>query len=342
MANQKRNCGQRVLGLDVSADKFDAGVANPSSYEDLRTIKVRSYPRTAEGVEQCMAWAAASGEVDSVVMESTGYYSRELAGWFHACRPEIPVFIANPFPIKRFGESLGVRTKTDAQDARVIACYGVGRKLWIPHQKEAAVQELYGLLKDRDALVGMLKSEQVRAQSRDQTPEARAVHDRICSELKTGIKDLEKVIQKVAQTEEGLKKDLDLLQSIPGVGFLTAAVIVGAIGDLRRFERSRQLASFVGVAPRERLSGKSIRGRTVMSKKGSPRVRSALYMAAMTAIRKESDLQRKFLEIVAKGKSPKLALGAIMRRILVLMRAILISGNPFDPDWSKRAKAPAA
>jgi transposase len=259
--------------------------------------------------------------------------------WFQQHRPELPAFVVNPYPIKRFGESLGVRSKTDSLDARVIACFGVGRKLWLPHRKEAAIRELHSLQKDRDALVAMLKSEHQRARGSERNSAALAVHTRLCHELEQGIKDLEAVIHELVWAEADLKKDVALLESIPGVGFLTATVLIGAIGDLRRFERSRQLAAFGGVSPRERLSGKSIHGRTVMSKKGNPRIRSALYMAAMTAVRKEGGLQRKYRELVARGKPPKSALGAIMRRLLVLMRAILISGEAFDPNWKGQAQA---
>jgi transposase len=332
MVQEKQKCGQRVLGADVALEKFDAGIAVPDSLDDLRSIKVRAFPRTLEGVKACVAWVQGQGGVDSVVMEATGYYSRELAGWFRAVCPNLPVFIVNPFLIKRFGESLGVRTKTDAQDARVIACYGVGRRLWLPHEKSGPLQELHRLHKDRTALVNMLKCERLRAKGADRTPVAIAVHESLCSELEKGVETLDKAIADVVKAQKPLTNDVKLLQSIPGVGHQTATLVMGALGDLRRFATSRQLAAFVGVSPRQKDSGKSVHGRAVLCKKGSPQVRAALFLASMAAIRSPGPLRSVYLGLIDRGKAKMAALGAIMRRLLILMRAVLVTGATYNPE----------
>ena len=205
MGNTKQSCGQTVLGADVALDKFDAGIAGPESHEDLRSIKVRTFPRTPEGARQCLEWIDQAGGIDSIVMETTGYYSRELAAWFRQHRPGLPVFIANAYQIKRFGESLGSRTKTDAQDARVIACYGVGRRLWLPHEKSEAMKELNSLHKDRTALVIMLKSERMRAFGAERNPLAIGVHEKLCQHLQAGIDELDEAIRKVVAEQKPLK-----------------------------------------------------------------------------------------------------------------------------------------
>jgi len=331
MGKEKQKCGQTVLGADVSLEKFDAGIAVPDSLDDLRSIKVRTFPRSPLGVEQCLEWIDERGGVDSVVMEATGYYSRDLAKWFHEQRPELPVFVVNPFQIKRFGESLGVRTKTDAQDARVIACFGVGRRLWLPHEKAEILRELHRLHKDRTALVNMLKSERLRASGAERDAVAIKVHKSLCEELKRGIETLDQAIQAMVKEQAPLKADVALLKSIPGVGAQTATLILGALGDLRRFDRSRQLAAFVGVSPRQKDSGKSVHGRAVLCKKGSPQVRAALFLSAMAAVRVKGPFKEIFQGLVVRGKARMAALGAIMRRLLVLMRAVLISAKPYDP-----------
>jgi len=323
--------GRRVLGTDVALEKFDAGIAGPGSSENLRSIKVRTFPRTLEGAGQCLEWMDLAGGADAIVMEATGYYSRELMGFFHQLRPNLPGFIANPYLIKRYAEGLGVRTKTDAQDTRVIACYGVERKIHPFREHPPEHQELQRLNKDRDALMEMLLSEQARALGAVRNATAQKVHERLIQELKQGIKDLDQELRRVVKTCESLEKQMDLLVSIPGVGFRTATVSLGLLGDFTQFERGRQLSSFAGTAPKLKDSGKTVHGRTVMVKRGNSRVRKALYMAAMAAVRLEGPLRRIYLDLIAKGKAKKSALGAIMRRILLLMRAVLKSGLPFDP-----------
>lgn len=322
---------RRVLGADVSLEKFDAGIAEPGSSQNLRSIKVRTFPRTLEGVGKCLGWMDQSGGAEAVVMEATGYYSRELADFFRQHRPGLPAFIANPFLIKRYGEGLGARTKTDAQDARVIACFGMERKLRPYHEKAQEYQELERLHKDRDALVDILKQERQRASGAVRNTIAQEVHDHLCEELQQGIKDLEKELRRVVEVLAHLATKVELLESVPGIGFLTATLSLGLFGDFSAFERSRQLASFAGVAPKLKESGKTVHGRTVLVKQGNPRIRKALYLSAMTAIRQDGPLRQIYLALVAKGKAKKSALGAIMRRILLLMRAVLKSGLPFDP-----------
>lgn len=267
--------------------------------------------------------------MESVVMEATGSYSKQLAGWFRECRPDLPVFIVNPIRVKRFGECLGVRTKTDAQDARVIACYGVGRKFWPSDDRSPELQELDRLHKDRDALVQMVASEHQRLSDAVRCEVAREVHRRVIQQLEAAIHDLDRAIQGQVEAAPDLHHQVELLESIPGVGFLTATKVLASVGDLLRFERSRELSAFVGLAPQERLSGTSVHGRTRMSKKGNPRVRKALYMAAMSAMRK-GPFQVIYQRLLEKGKVPKAALGALMRRMLVVMRAVLKSNLPFD------------
>ncbi len=337
----KHAAGQHVLGIDVSKATFDAGVAGPDSVEDLRSIGIRAYPRTIEGARECLEAMGRSETIESVVMEATGSYSQELAVWLRECRPDLPVFIANPLRIKRFGEYLGVRTKTDAQDARVIACYGVGRRFWPSDGKAPDLQEIDRLHKDRDALVQMVASEHQHMSGSDRCEMAREVHRRVIQELEAAILDLDKAIHELVNASADLSHQVELLESIPGIGFQTATKVLAAVGDLLRFERSRELSAFVGLAPQERLSGTSVHGRTRLSKKGNPRVRKALCMAAMTAMCK-APFQTIYQRLVDKGKTPKAALGALMRRLLVIMRAVLKSGIPFDPDLLGRRPSTTA
>lgn len=327
---------RRIMGADVSLEKFDAGIAGPMASQNLRSIKVRAFPRTLEGARACLEWMDQSGGAESIVMEATGYYSRELADYFRQLRPGLPVFIANPLLIKRYGEGLGVQTKTDAQDARVIACFGVERKLRPAIEKAPEHLELKRLHQDRDALVDMLKREQQRARGAERSAVAQKVHERLCRELKQGIKDLDEALDQVVVEKEPLKKDVELMSSLPGVGVKTATLILGILGDIRRFGRNRELSAFTGVAPKLKDSGKTVHGRTVLNKRGDPRIRKALFLSAMAAVRMEGPLRRIYLDLVARGKAKKAALGAIMRRLLLLMRAILKSGIKYDPDLMGR------
>ncbi|MFN8012264.1 MAG: IS110 family transposase [Holophagaceae bacterium] len=105
------------------------------------------------------------------------------------------------------------------------------------------------------------------------------------------------------------------------------------MGDLRRFQRARQLGAYVGVSPRQRLSGTSVRGRTRMCKQGNSRIRQLLYLAAMASLRSDGPMKAVFDELVARGKARKSALGAVMRRLLLLMRALLVHEMDYRADY---------
>ena len=143
-------------------------------------------------------------------------------------------------------------------------------------------------------------------------------------------------MKRVVEAAPQIKHDIELLKSIYGVGFIVAVVIIAELGDLRRFGKARQLTAFAGVSPRIYQSGTSVSGRPRMCKKGNPRVRHVLYLSALVTIRGSNDLQRTYQRLLKEGKSPMAAIGAVMRKLLILMRALLITENTYDPDWKWR------
>lgn len=159
--------------------------------------------------------------------------------------------------------------------------------------------------------------------------------------LKDQVKGLQRLLDRLEKemitllgSDPRLKADFELLRSIPGVGLITAAVVLGELGDLNRFKRSRQISAMVGVCPKQNTSGKSVRGRTVLSKKGNYRVRKVLYMAALITIRGNSSVADFYRHLLDQGKNGKSALCAVMRKLLVLMRALVISRKGYDPGFN--------
>ena len=130
--------------------------------------------------------------------------------------------------------------------------------------------------------------------------------------------------------DEELKRDVTLLTSIYGVAFINATTILAELGDLRRFALGRQLTAFAGMSPRHRDSGSSVHGRSRLCKQGNPRVRQSLYLSAMVAIRGNNQFRQTYLRLLDEGKAKMVALAAIMRKLLVLMRAILINGQAYQ------------
>jgi len=332
-------------GFDVSKKTFDASLVRHGQKwpaTALPEVPVCTFPRTLEGAKAFVQWLhtllAASDEPFRVrvVMEATGRYSRELTEWLMALDPSLEPAIAPPQQTAAFIASMGLRNKTDRLEARALGFYGMEREPAGCCPLTAQEEELRELSRYRDFLV----EEHVAASNQAQEAwSCKAVRDMQEKRLRLLEKDIQRVETQmrelVKQTPE-LKRDIDQMSTIYGVGFLTATTVRVELGDLRQFPKARQLSAYAGLSPSLLQSGSSIHGRPHMSKRGNSRVRQYLYLAAMTAVRGDNDLKRTYQQLLRQGKSAMSALGAIMRKLLVLMRAIVISGKPFDPMWKTR------
>jgi transposase len=331
-------------GLDVAKDTFDAAWAAPAlgcSIAELRALPARTFARTPQGVHDFLQWSAALMPAPEpparAVMEATGAYSTQLAAWLVEARPQLRPAIANPKRTADFIKSLGLRNKTDRLDARALALYGLDRRPAPYEPLSPERSELRGLLRYRDALVHERVAENNRAGETEQPAFVRALQKRRLGQLDRDIEKLEQQARKLIRQHPPLTRDLTLLETIYGVGFLTAALILAELGDLRRFAEARQLTAFAGLSPRIVQSGKTRRG-THLCKQGNGRVRQALYLAAVTATRGNTQLAHDYQHMVARGMPPKVALGAFMRKLLTVMRAVLVHQTPYQPFPNHRGK----
>lgn len=331
------------IGLDVADRTFDAAVARPGERVSATTFKrlpAQTFERTPEGVQALVAWlqALAPGPAPlpaRAVMEATGIYSIQLAALLSKACPELRPAIVNPERTCAFRNSLGLRNKTDRMDARALAFYGRERQ---PEPYEPLSPEqarLRDLSRCRDALIRSRIAHENQLAQAPGCPLVRSTLKAVIARLQKAIGRLDKAMLDLIQARPSLRTDYELLTSIPGVGFVTAAVVLAELGDLRRFGVARQVTAYAGVTPRQNQSGNhTAPGR--MSKKGNGRIRQALYLSAMSAITHNPPLAAAYRRLVADGKKPMVALGAVMRKLLVLMWAIVNSGKPFHAGGKPR------
>jgi transposase len=335
------------VGVDVAKKTFDAALVRDGqkwSSTPMASIPVHSFARTHEGAGEFVAWLDSLTGGDGTpctaraVMEATGRYSIELAIWMTECRPSLAPAIEAPQQTAAFMKSLGLRGKTDKMEARALGFYGIERQpcAYQPAEKEEAL--LRDLVRYRDFLVQQRVAEQNRAEEMKHCPFVAKMAAKRLAQMGKDVEKIESEMHKVADAAPKLKSDIDQLCTIYGVGFIVAATIRAELGDLRRFQKAKQLTAYAGLSPSRRQSGTSVNGRAHMDKRGNPRVRKALYLSAMVMIRGNNELQQGYLKLRDEGKAAMSALGAVMRKLLVLMRAILISGKPFDPLWKTQPK----
>ena len=314
------------LGIDLSKDTFHAHLLSDSA----EAKKV--FPNTPKGFEQLTTWLKNrhAGEVH-FCMEATGSYWEALALYLHGLDQHVSV--VNPARIKAFAQSELLRTKTDAVDAELIArfCKSQSPEPWVPPAPEIRV--LQALMRHCDHLKKTRAQQSVYAQSSDSTIVTASIREVIAT-LDEQIAQVERKIRQHFDDNPDLKRRRDLLTSIPGIGETTAGSILSEIPHLDRFESAKAVAAFAGLSPRASQSGTSVHGRPRMCKTGNARIRKALYLPAMLALRFNPTLRLFGERLSVARKHKRLINGAVMRKLLVLAYGILRSGVPFDANYA--------
>ena len=323
--------GEGIIGIDISKDSFDVVLRGTGSEQH------RVFSNDQKGFTSLVAWAGKQPErVAHVCMEATGSYWEGLAE--HLYLGGYTVSVVNPYQIKRYGDHLLNRNKTDKADASLIAefCEKDRERLraWKPFSPE--IKALRSMGRRLDELQGMKQQEQNRLKSgvRDQVV-IESLQENI-KHLKDQIKALWKKIKEHVQQHPDLKEQQRLLTSIPGIGKLTAIKLIAEIGDIRDFENASQLVAYAGLAPKEFRSGSSVHKQTRISKQGRSELRACLYMPAVVASEHNPivmDLKRRML---ASGHVMMEVIVAAMKKLLHLVYGVLKSGKPFDPDYGNQ------
>jgi transposase len=314
---------QLNLGIDVAKAKLDCALRFPDG-----TFKHKVVENTLNGFKALTAWIEQHGATTAhVCLEATGVYWEAVAEYLAA--KGMTVSVVNPAQIKAFGRSQLVRTKTDPVDARLIAMFCAERHPapWLaPTPSEHALR----------AMVLRLEALQVM-----RTQESHRL-DVACEAVKPGIvshlawldkeiKALAKTIGKHLEGDATLKDKQALLESIPGLGERTIAILLAFYANLKRFGNARQAAAFAGVDPQQHESGSSVKRKPRMSKVGHAFLRKSLYMPAMVTLYKTAWGRRFRERLAAAGKPPKLIIGAMMRKLVHVAFGVLKSGKAFDP-----------
>src|ERR1017187_2966852 len=293
---------------------------------------------TQSGVIDLLAWAAKqniSPEELHVIMEATGVYHEQVA--MALADAGVRVSIINPAQVKDFGHSLAVRTKTDGVDSFVLARYGALLKpaAWIPPAPEARM--LQALLARRDAIAQDVQRERNRQEKADATDTPALIQKSLEDSIEFLVKQLAQLQQDIddhINRHPNLEKDMNLLQSIPGVGPQVGSNMLSVLSS-HHFESAEQLAAYLGLVPVERQSGSSVLGRARLSKAGPARMRAVLYMAAVVAKRCNPHVKAVYDRLLARGKSKMSALGAAMRKLVHLCFGVIKTQQPYQHNYSK-------
>ena len=323
-----------TFGLDVAAQSLDVVAASGG--------RPRRFPNSPTGHTALLAWLRAQAPAGpvQVALEATGTYHRPVAQALHAAG--VRVIVCNPLQVARYAQAGLQRTKTDAVDAHLLAQFGARHPElpgWQPPTPEEAHLQL--LARTRADLRDQLQQLRNRQHAASYTADAAwlaEVQAPLIAALEQQLRRLEREVAALAQAPTPLGEHLRHLASIPGLGLVTAAVLLAEL-PLERLDRRQAVAACAGLCPRERRSGTSVRGQAGIGGYGSAALRRALYLPALVAWKWNPVLHAFAERLLARGKPKKLILGALMRKLVELAWTLVRTHQPFSVE---RAHAPLA
>ncbi len=317
-----------TVGVDVAKAKLDVAVLVGDR------CRCRTFSNDQAGFQALLEWLGDEADELSVCMESTGPYGWALAHFLYTAG--LVVSVVNPLRVKAFAISELQRTKNDKVDAKVIArfCRALRPRPWCPVSRE--MDELRGMMRRHLQLKRAQARVRTQLQEPGLYPQAQASLQQELAFLHQELGRWEKLIRQHVAAYPELQRRVDLVDGIPGVGTLTAALIVSRLPQLERFRSVRQVVAFVGLAVTEKASGSSVRGKPHLSKQGDSQLRAALYFPALAAMKHNPILKAVAERLRGAGKKPMVIIAAVMRHLVGMAYGILKSGKPFDPLYRPR------
>ena len=306
------------IGIDVSKDHLDVHC--------LGDGRAARFGNDAAGFRKLKAWLPKAGDIARVVYEATGPYHAALERRFGG---ELPLVKVNPLQARRFAQSTGSRAKTDAVDARMLAQMGAALNLGPQAPISETLRELrelqvarQAMIKDKTRLLNRIKTQMVAFVVKQSKARLALIERQL--------RDIDLEIRSRIDAEKPLARAFEIISSIPGLGAVsTAAVLIECpeIGTLNR----KQMASLAGLAPMTRQSGQWKGNAFIQG--GRHHLRGALYMPAIVAMRFNPDLKAKYQALRKAGKPAKVAITALMRKLIELANTLVKA----DRLWVRKA-----
>ena len=301
------------VGIDVAKDWFDVAILG-----DKRT---RQFANMKKGIRELVRWMS-QVQPELIVVEATGGYEEALVlALFEA---SLPVALVSPQRVRQYARAKGRLAKTDPLDAQLLAEYGkaIHPRLFVGKSEER--KQLSALVGRRNQLNAMLQAEKNRL--RAQSGAIRSSLEQVIGCLAGQLKQMDQEIRTLLQQHTDLQAQEKLLRTAKSIGPVTAATLLADLPELGQLDR-QEIAALVGVAPMNSDTGKKRSYRK--TKGGRPDVRRTLYMATLTGIRYNPILKPHYDQLVKRGKQKKVAITACMRKLLIILNAMLRDQQPF-------------
>lgn len=329
---------RQVVGIDVAQDELVVCFGCMDEDLSLALLSRKSFENNQKGFNRLLLWVkelSASGVPLRFVMEATGVYHQSLAYFLHGSGYAVSVILPNK--ISNYARTLEIKTVTDKTMADAITRFGLERKLdgWEP--PKGIYRQLQQLTRERCQLTDekVVIKNQLHAEKAEAEPNKKSIarSNKRLALVEKQEKEVLDEVRELVNSDAEVKRVVLLLCSIPGIGILTASVILGETNGFELIRNKRQLASYAGLDVKEKQSGTSVHGKARISKKGNRHLRKAMHLPALSAIRCDERFKAVFVRIVSKHGIKLKAAVAVQRKLLEMTYTIYKTGVAYDKKY---------
>jgi transposase len=332
---------RQVAGIDVAQNELVVSVGRLKEDLTKEIYGYKVFANTQKGFQELVEWVKKKTLAESevrFVMEATGVYHESLA-YYLAEQNEL-VSVVMPAKISNYHKTLEIKTITDKTASETITNFGLDRNLLTWQKPKKAYRDIRHLTRERDQLVeqkttlkNQLHAELAQAYPGDKTVQRIQAHIQFVVSQEKEI--MQEIKDHISQDQQ-IKAQVRLLQSIPGIGVLTASIILSETNGFDLIRNKKQLTSYAGLDVKEKQSGTSVKGKPKISKKGNRYLRKAMFFPALTAIRNDERFKAIFARLVQKHGIKMKAAVAIQRKLLELTYTIYKTNKPYDKEYLKQ------
>lgn len=333
----KQTLLKQVVGIDVAQKELVVSLGKMDQEASTHIYAYKTFLNNEKGFTAMVLWVKKQTDADSplrYVMEATGVYHEAVA--YFLSDKAYSVSIVMPNKITNFFRTLETKTVTDKSMSEAIALFGLEKKVedWI--QPKKVFRELRQITRERDQLIAertllknQLHAEQVEAYPSEQTISRIKIRIKM---VNGQLKEILAEITAAIKNDTEIARSVNLLTSIPGVGVLTAAVIMAETNGFELIRSKKQLTSYAGLDVKEKESGTSVKGKPRISKRGNRHLRKAMYMPALSAIRHSERYKAVFVRIVSRNGIKMKGAVAVQRKLLEMTYTIYKTQKPYLVD----------
>lgn len=337
MKNLQRQC----FGIDCAKDDFAVTFSVCDDQQAIEHLSSSTFKNTDAGFKAFNKWSLKFIKTSHpvlFVMEATGVYHERLACFLFDSNYNLAVVLPNR--AKDFSKTMKVKTTNDKISSQYLATMGLEKKLDLWKKPDSIYIRLRKLTRERSQVMG-LRTEiknHIHAETSGAWPNQKTLR-RLKSQNQLLNKQLEEItadIKEILQENAELKRRVEKITTIPGVGELTVVSIVSETNGFNSIKNKRQLVSYAGYDVLQHTSGSSVKSKARISKRGNRHIRRAMHMPALTAIRHNNKDKDMFIRIVSKTGIKMKGVVAIQRKLLVLIYTLWKNDTAFDPEYEEK------